>query len=296
MADFPGAALYGSLGWPLPADATPYAVATPDVYPATLTLDLSAAGSVAGTLELAGIAQASTRAIDAGFTYEVAHVDPWAPGDALNLALYSLTSSPAVPLPNVQAVEHVGPGVVRLFLDADLPVGITVTLTVSAAIEAEDPARATGSVLSASLVLPTWGAVTTPARLDVPEERRDLRNPQAPNGTDPLGTIAIDSRGDYDNEDGIAYFRKRILRRATTTAGGFVLMPDYGFAPLVKTLTRASDLRPLTARIRSQVLEEPDAVSATVELAVPSPGVLVIRIAATMRDGTVVEGATTAKG
>lgn len=291
MADFAGAALFGTPGWPGAIEA-----ATADTYLGALALVLSGGTATPGTLELAGIAQASTRAIDAGFTYEVAHVDPWAPGDALNLALYTLTSTPAAPLPTLQSVEHVGPGVVRLYYDGELPPGVVLTLTVAAAIRAEDPARLTGPILAASLVLPTWGAGVTVPSLDVPEVRRDLRNPQAPNGTDPLGTLAIDSRGDYDNEDGVAYFRKRILRRATTAAGGFVLLPDYGFAPRVKTLTRSSDLRPLAARIRSQVLEEPEAVSAAVELAVPSPGVLVIRIVATMRDGTEVEGVTTAKG
>lgn len=298
MADFPGAPLYGTAAWPF---VTPVGAPTPtvdepiDTIPGRPVLDIAYSPPTPGHLEVAGVAQASLRALDVGFTYEVEALDRFAPGDALNPTVYAVTSSPAGPVPSVQFIEHVGPGVVRLFFDADLPVGVRLTVTVSPSIEPETPGRAVGPILAASMLLPVYGASTalSTTAIDVPEVRRDLRNVQSASGTDPVGTLSIDSRGDYANEDGVEYFRKRILRRATTAAGGFVLLPGYGFAPEVKTLLRTSDLRPLTARIRSQVLLEPDCALCVVELDVPRPGILRIRIRATMTTGVVATASTT---
>jgi len=298
VADFPGSPLYGTAAWPFvtPVGAPEPTVTEPiDTIPGRAALAFVTPPPTPPPDPCAGVAQASLRALDVGFTYEVEALDRVAPGDALHPAVYVVTSNPAGPVPSVQFIEHVGPGVVRLFFDADLPVGVRLTVTVSPSIEPETPGRAVGPILAASMLLPVYGsspALSTTA-IDVPEVRRDLRNVQSAVGTDPVGTLSIDSRGDYANEDGVEYFRKRILRRATTAAGGFVLLPGYGFAPEVKTLLRSSDLRPLTARIRSQVLLEPDCASCVVELDVPRPGILRIRIRATMTTGVVATASTT---
>jgi hypothetical protein len=294
VADFAGSPLYGSPAWPFTfTGGLPYLDEPIDTVPGREVLDVAFSPFTGGRLELAGIAQASTRAIDAGFTYEPKHSDPAAADDGLNPDLFALSSSGA-PLPLVQYIEHVGPGVLRLFFDADLPVGVIVTLVVSAALEAEDPTVATGPILTASLALATYGASTQTTTERRIAARRDLRNPQATNGgSDVPGTLQIDARGDYANEDGTSYFRKRILRRATTTSGGFALLPGYGFAPRIKGLIRPGDLVALRRQIERQVLEEPDAISARATVTVIGPGVVRARISATHSSGVVVEGETT---
>lgn len=250
-------------------------------------LIIGAPPPASGALEVAGIAQASLSAIDVGFTYEVRAFDRWAPGDALNTDLYTLTSSPSVPLPLLLSAERVGPGVIRLFYDAPFAEGLTLTVTVDPSIMPEDPAVPVGPILAASLALPTFGQAAGAERLEVRPPARDLRNAQTPGG-DPLGTLAIDATGDYANEDGISYFRKRILRRATTAVGGFVLLPTYGFAPRAKGLVRPVELRALKGSITRQVLAEPDCSSAVVELDY-EPGILTVTIRATIAGGQAVE-------
>lgn len=241
---------------------------------------LAAPPPLSGALEVAGVAQAARNALDVGFTYEVRAFDRWAPGDALNPALYVISSSPSSPLPLLLSVAHVGPGVVRLFFDAAFAPRLTLTVTVDPSISPEDPLLPVGPILSATLALPTFDELGEPERIEVREARRDLRNAQTPGG-DPLGTLAIGADGDYANEEGEAYFRKRILRRATTAARGFVLLPSYGFAPRAKGLVRPSELRAIRASITRQVLAEPDCSSASVSVAY-EPGILTVTIRATM--------------
>ena len=293
MADFLGAPLYGSTAWPFASTPAPTVDEPLDTIPGREVLDVGYSPPTAGRLELAGIAQASTRAIDAGFTYEVVHADPAATGDALNPAIYTFSAPVALPL--VQYVEHVGPGVVRVFFDADLPTGVIVELVVSALLEAAEPTVTTGPILTASLVLPTYGAGTTARLTREVAARRDLRNPQSvrEGSVDVPGTLALDARGDYANEDGDAYFRKRVLRRASTVRNGFALLPGYGFAPRIKGLVRPSDLAALRREIERQVLEEPDATSARASVTVIGPGVVLARISATHSSGVVITGETT---
>lgn len=210
----------------------------------------------------------------------------------LNWALFLLEPfGAAVPL--VQAVERISASVLRVLFDAPLATGARYTLVVSLGIEdvygiTIDPdcnEVEVEALLGAARVDPSIAAAGPDYETDLsnPFVPRDALRPQFP----ALGTLQVTDSGDYALEiSQEAYLRKRILRRATTAVGGFVLAPEYGFAPGLKTRVTTSLLRRLQASALAQVRLEPDVLEASVAVTEDAPGLVSIRIRVVDRSGT----------
>jgi hypothetical protein len=83
-----------------------------------------------------------------------------------------------------------------------------------------------------------------------------------------LGTYQLTDTGDFGLDKSLeASLRKRVLRRVTTAAGGFFHLPDYGAGQKIKGLLTVDAVDRLRARIRAQILQEPDVLEAVVVLA-----------------------------
>ena len=120
----------------------------------------------------------------------------------------------------------------------------------------------------------------------VPEfvlDNRDIANPQTRQGIfdplpveegqalDPLlGTFPVDSRGDLAFDEGLAGYKKRVMRRLTTRRGKFAHLPNYGVSILqsVKQLARAGVRETLASEAESQIRQEPETVDVSVSLIV----------------------------
>lgn len=98
---------------------------------------------------------------------------------------------------------------------------------------------------------------------------QDLANPSVPRDVlqQPalLGTYQLTDTGDFGlDKSSEASLRKRLIRRVTTAANGFFHLPGYGAMPKLKGLLTVDAAERLQARIRAQVLQEPDVVDASV--------------------------------
>lgn len=120
----------------------------------------------------------------------------------------------------------------------------------------------------------------------VPEfiiNNRDIANPQTRQGIfdplpvqegqplDPLlGTLPIDSQGDLAFDEGLAGYKKRVMRRLTTRKGKFAHLPSYGVSILtsIKQLARPGLREFLADEAESQIRQEPETVDVSVELIV----------------------------
>lgn len=230
------------------------------------------------TLDVVGAAQYARNAVDVGYSHEPYAANPFAVRDALRLANYAFADAGGVALAQrPQHAERVGPGVIRVLFDADLPElaeGLTVTVS-----NVEAPPSLLLSAGTATFATFATRPRAQRAERAVEELRRDLYS--GPDGA------ALEATGDLANEEGAAYLRKRILRRFTNAAGAFALLGDgYGLAPALKATIRPATLRRLQARGLAQVREEPDVVGASVRVRQSSPGVALIQIRATSATAT----------
>jgi hypothetical protein len=121
-----------------------------------------------------------------------------------------------------------------------------------------------------------------PPQVNSGHPMRDLANPQtqsalvAANASALLGSFATDSSGDYAFDQGIVGFKKRILRRLVTRAGGFAhLGSTYGVGvPAAgKKLASAANRANLAAEAEKQIGQEPETsvvrVTSIVDTATP---------------------------
>lgn len=95
-----------------------------------------------------------------------------------------------------------------------------------------------------------------------------------------LGTYQVTDTGDLGlDRDGDSSLRKRILRRVLTASGAFFHLPNYGVTLGSKSLIKADTAERLQARIRAQVLQEPDVADVTVAIQqLQSSGLVTARI------------------
>ncbi len=231
-------------------------------------------------------------AVDVRFSGLVTAFDPTDPADALNPANWTLTAvDPATALiPFLQTTELVQGSptegvtktIVRLFFDADLDPDVTYRITANAAIE-----TLSGSAIMApfaqDFLTADRGFVSVFAAVPQ-EDRTDIRS--AGDESQIGGTYRYDETGDLENESGIDYLRKRIIRRATTIQGTILHLPGYGAGKRLKTTISAGSIAQFRAELRAQVLEEPDVRAVTVSVLRPLPGILRTTIKITDREGT----------
>lgn len=91
----------------------------------------------------------------------------------------------------------------------------------------------------------------------------DIANPYLPRDaivlSGALGTYQVTAAGDLGTDkSGEASLRKRIVRRVLSAAGSYFHLLGYGVGVQIKGLISVDQLRRLSARIRAQVLQEPE--------------------------------------
>lgn len=134
------------------------------------------------------------------------------------------------------------------------------------------------TVIAADLASYVGGTFRTPGvfrRLEPPSVQmgrptRDFANPQTlsaaraglSDAMDPglLGTLRVDDSGDYAFDEGDVSLRKRVVRRLTSSVGGFAHLPGYGVGipDHAKRLAISAVVADLSARAESQIALEPE--------------------------------------
>ena len=177
-----------------------------------------------------------------------------------------------------QACARVSALEVEVYLDGILAAPATYALTLNPRVR---DALGLPSSGCRSAVFSTFASERVPTVAERATERSDIGNPQTLSDLkrrNPLGTYQINDRGDYANESGRAYLRKRVFRRAMTSLGEFYHLPNYGFAETLKGTITPALLRRMQARAQAQLLREPDVASAsvTVQALADAPGIVVV--------------------
>ncbi len=100
-----------------------------------------------------------------------------------------------------------------------------------------------------------------------------------------LGTFPIDSTGDYGIDRGIVSYKKRILRRLTTTLAGFAHLAasryGVGVTARVKQLARAGVKESLASEAETQIRLEPETAAVKVTIVQGrDPGVTIFQVRA----------------
>lgn len=85
-----------------------------------------------------------------------------------------------------------------------------------------------------------------------------------------LGTFREDSQGDLAFDEGLAGYRKRVMRRLTTRKGRFAHLPNYGVSLItsVKQLSRAGVRESLAQDAEQQIRSEPETIAVSVQVVV----------------------------
>ncbi len=118
----------------------------------------------------------------------------------------------------------------------------------------------------------------SPPSADLAVPSRDFANPQTlsglldplPNTTDArqLGTLPIDETGDLAYDEGLASYKKRVIRRLTTRKGAYAHLPAYGvtFFQHIKRLARPGLIQQLAGEAREQIIQEPETQDCSVHI------------------------------
>lgn len=214
--------------------------------------------------------QTQVNAIDVSFSTAPLARDSASTLDSLNVANWTVEPrSPYGALVRlVQWAERVNEYTVRLLLDG--PLSAPAVYRVTAAVSVADIYGISISPECREADVATFSpARFSPEFVSSAESPADLNNPflvkdAASSSPPPLGTFQVTPAGDYALERGSSYLRKRVLRRATTMAGEFFHLPNYGFAQPLKGNIKPDLLRKLQALAQQQILREPDVASVLV--------------------------------
>lgn len=231
--------------------------------------------------------QDSLNSVAVVFTTPPLAGDPGNVTDALNPANWTIAPlNPPTSHPRfAQTCVLLDTATVRVYFDGRLDPFVVYRITASPSIVA-----AGGGAISAACAIYDVATMGWP-RLPLPEAARDgalidIANPftetDSPSPGGALGTFQRADTGDLANDAERTNLRKRVFRRLTTAASGFFHLPGYGVAPKLKSLAIADELRRTQSNALAQIKQEPDVLSATVEVSVPTPGI--VRLVATVKD------------
>lgn len=214
------------------------------------------------------------------FTREPRHFSELSADDALRRDAYTISIPTPVndsEAPEVESVEVVQSAAVWLLAHGiDLPLAWyadvrvarrllyreSYQVVVSTSIEAADgsgPLLANpGDRASFPGIVEARGRkrVQTPA---MREDGVDLRYDMF------IGTFVLDGKRDLDTQDGVEALKKRIIRRAITTPGGFSHLPEYGAGLRVKKL-EAREAPKLRQSLLDQIRQEPEVAAVSVDV------------------------------
>lgn len=117
----------------------------------------------------------------------------------------------------------------------------------------------------------------------------DVANPPIPltGNSDGGGVRIITQTGDFATESGNNLLKKLILRRLSTSPGGFFHLPTYGVGNRVKEKLNNADFAALKKNISDQVLLEPEVTNVSVTaLQDPNTGAVTFTIRVATASGT----------
>lgn len=105
-----------------------------------------------------------------------------------------------------------------------------------------------------------------------------------------LATMRVAEDGDYGFDEGVASYKKRVLRRLISRRNGFVHLPGYGIGvvDMAKRLARADLRAQLIADTETQVAREPETEKCRAGLFDKGRGLFILAIVSRMRDGRTV--------
>ena len=220
--------------------------------------------------------------VDVYFSFPPSLSDPATYWDLLNPRNWTLITTDGVPR-LIQYVERLTETSARVFFDGELSFDAEYMLSISPS--ARDlylmPVPFICPSMPFQMVQQSEPDLLTQAGVTDQNSRFDIANPftasNAPQNA-PLSTYQIDDTGDVANDTGLAYLRKRIIRRATTLAGQFFHLPQYGFAEPLKGLLSASELQRMRSLAVQQIKLEPDVRTVSVTAYSPSPGIAILDI------------------
>lgn len=200
--------------------------------------------------------------------------NPSRPGDATNPSSWTVRRGTSGPYLTVLGAAMVGPLTVELYVLERLsayPDQLTV-----AAVGLVD---SNGALVGSPSSLPFLG-LTEPSAV-VASAQRDLRSPPFDTSERVGGTLRVTTAGDYETHSGTELLKKLIIRRLTTTPGGFAHLPNYGLGLQVKEPLILQDLQKLRAEIRRQLSFEPEIATADAQLTFsPETNLLTVRVRA----------------
>lgn len=222
-----------------------------------------------GMMSLQDAVAISTHEVRILLSSEPQNISPNKPGDALNPDTWTIQRLDTAELLTVVTVVKESDLVYVLFsIDPFGPNGVTHTVSTNSLMDFSgariNPPR---SADFAGIVSSRDDVLSQLANRQV--QARDIANPQVPRADSSVqgGTLVIAESGDYATVTGVELVKKLILRRLTTSKGGFFHLPNYGVGLGVKEPVVGGDLVRLKFEIERQVLEEPevDGVLATLE-------------------------------
>lgn len=204
------------------------------------------------------------------------------PGDASNVVRYALAAksdtigSDGMPPRGVlpALAEHPSPAVIDLWTDRKMspyPSRYIVALNGLLADVTLDPLGVSQKEfygLRAGVPVPSPDRAVSNADLANPQTLSGALDPLALPTSAVLGTLPVDDTGDLAKDEGLASYKKRVIRRLTTRKGRFKHAPTYGTLMLesVKLLARPGLLQSLAADAEDQIRQEPETIAVKVQI------------------------------
>jgi hypothetical protein len=243
-----------------------------------------------GPLQVVRARAVQGQAVRVVFNEEPRHTSAGAINDALNPANYQLilvTGEGESPLAvGVDETLFAGPAIgiptagdergLDVHVDRPLALGIRYRVTVRNVVSAFGGGQ--GAPYFAEFMGIEAPQEPTPA----PQRRVDLvdfDNPPA------RGAWQFDGSGDINPSGGLEGYRKRVLRRITTTKNAFRWLSGYGVGLRLKETASLAEVAAMKVDILQQVKAEPETASATVSVKLDGRGILTIQVAAKTRAG-----------
>lgn len=229
------------------------------------------------TLSMASALPVSTKSVRVSLTAIPLAQSVIGQGDALNPATWYVTRLDTGQRYTTIAVQQVDPQT----FDVVIAERFGSTL-VTHEVAADALVDVYGQSISAPTVLQFMGVVAdtsnTPDAIAAAQRYvpTDIANPPFPKAGGLGGTRIITAAGDFQSSSGNELVKKLVIRRLTTTPGGFFHLPDYGAGLKVKEPVVASQLPALKKRLTAQILLEPDIEACDISVSLDSNGVLTV--------------------
>jgi hypothetical protein len=228
------------------------------------------------------------------FNAEPAHYSAASPVDSLNPKnwVVGVSAGQVMAVPQPVGVQWVGVGPLIGVRAEEWGVDVKLDRPLARLVRYRIEARAIVARAGLGLGFP-YGAefmgATLPTDFRPPRRRTDM----ADFATDPrTGGWLFDGSGDIAVDPGLASYKKRIIRRATTPKGAYSFLGrEYGSILALKRPLSLAQVGPIKADLIQQIRREPEtqAVSILATFS-PLPGILSLSIQAQARQGSISTG------